>query len=405
MNILMVLSAKKYPPDRRVEREAHALVAAGHKVFLMARRGPGQRQEEIVDGVHVIRVPLPFQDKKAISDTIYFYFQRYWIYFWIVEACRRHGIEALHVHDLPYAFATTLAGRRMKIPVVFDMHEHYVEVMQDSFSTKRYRMFKPFSAPLLWALAAEEKYACRHAEKIIIVAQEHEERLLPIGVQKEQLVEISNTEDPEFFESIPIEESVRQQYEKTDQYTLLYIGGFNPHRGLETAIEAIPKVLEAIPNTRLLLVGDGESRQELEELVEKLNLQEHITFTGFVPFTHVPTYIRISDVCLLPLPVTPHIESGIANKFFQYMILGKPMIVSNTRPMIRVIEDAQCGVVFEQRNVRALAEKIIELKDDNKRKTLGQNGCKSAREKYNWQSTARALLTMYEELANLKTKG
>ena len=50
----------------------------------------------------------------------------------------------------------TLAGQRMKIPVIFDMHEHYVEVMQDSFSTKRYRMFKPFSAPLLWALANEE---------------------------------------------------------------------------------------------------------------------------------------------------------------------------------------------------------------------------------------------------------
>ena len=74
MNILMVLSTKVFPPDGRVEREARSLIGDGHNVFLMARRGPGQPAEEIVDGVHVIRVPLPFQRKKAIADFIYFFY-------------------------------------------------------------------------------------------------------------------------------------------------------------------------------------------------------------------------------------------------------------------------------------------------------------------------------------------
>ena len=405
MNILMVLSTKKYPPDRRVEREAHALAAAGHNVYLIARRGPGQMKVEIVEGVHVIRTPLPFQKIKPIADTIYFYAQRYWIYFAILRACRRYGIQALHVHDLPYAFAAVLAGRRLKIPVVFDMHEHYVEVLEDSFNTSVYRKYKPFSAPLLWLMTQEEKYACRHSTKIIVIGNEHIDRLIPLGARKEQFVEVANTDDPEFLASIPIQEEIVRQYQDSTKYTLLYIGGFNPFRGLDTAIKAMPIVLKKIPHARLLLVGDGESRRELEKLTKDLHLQDHIIFPGFVPFQHVPTYIRISDVCLLPLWVTAHIETGITNKFFQYMIFGKPMIVSNARPMVRVINETGCGLLFPDRNPQSLAEKIIELQDREKQKILGQNGYRAAREKYNWQTTVRSLLSLYDELTELKKKG
>ena len=121
MNILMVLSTKTYPPDGRVEREARDLIRDGHVLFLMARRGPGQLKRELVDGVNVIRVPLPFQSKKAISDLIYFFFQRYFIIFHIISACRNYRIDALHVHDLCYALATTLAGKFLNLPVIFDI--------------------------------------------------------------------------------------------------------------------------------------------------------------------------------------------------------------------------------------------------------------------------------------------
>ena len=64
MNILMVLSTKTYPPDGRVEREARDLLRDGHCVYLMARRVSGQAAREVVDGVNVIRVLLPFQKIK-----------------------------------------------------------------------------------------------------------------------------------------------------------------------------------------------------------------------------------------------------------------------------------------------------------------------------------------------------
>jgi glycosyltransferase involved in cell wall biosynthesis len=396
MNILMVLSAKKYPPDRRVEREAQALIGAGHRVYLMARRGPGQAKEETVDGVHVIRVPLWFQKYKPISDTIYFFMQRYLIFFRILHACRKHRIEVLHVHDLPYAFATVLAGRVLKIPVVFDMHEHYVEMLRSDFNAKQYRKFKPFSFILLGLMALEEKAACRRCRAVIVVAEEHKDRICGLGTKRDCIWEVTNTEEPDDFLSFPIDENIVRNYKQG--FVILYIGGFAPIRGLETLIEAMAAVLKAVPEARLLLVGDGCNRQELEELTERLGLSEKVTFTGFAPFEKVSTYMYLSDVCVIPHISTPHVDTTMPNKIFHQMLMGKASVVSNIPPLIRVVEDAQCGLIFEERNAASLAEKIIALKDPALRERLGENGRRAVLEKYNWRQTVQALLELYRQI-------
>jgi len=394
MNILMVLSTKVFPPDGRVEREARSLIGDGHRIFLMARRGPGQPAEETVDGVHVIRVPLPFQRRKAIADFIYFFFQRYFIFFHILRTCRKHRIQALHVHDLCYALATTLAGKLLRVPVVFDMHEHYTAMLKMSFKAKVYRKFKPFAFILLSLLRIEERIACRWARKVIVVADEHTGRIEGLGVARDNIVVVTNTEDVDYFRAFEIDESLLHKWD--EDFVILYVGGFSPHRGLETAIGAMPVVLEKLPNARLLLVGDGVIRRELEQLVRELGLAERVTFTGHEPFRIIPTYIRLSSVCLIPHISTPHIETTMPNKIFQFMMLGKPVVVSNTRPMMRIVNGADCGLIFKERDVQSLAETIIALADDNLRQRLGENGKRAVEDRYNWQETVKALLNLYQ---------
>jgi len=393
MNILMVLSTKVFPPDGRVEREARSLIGDGHRIFLMARRGPGQLIEQIVDGLHVIRVPLPFQRRKAIADFIYFFFQRYFIFFYILRACRKHRIQALHVHDLCYALATTLAGKLLRVPVVFDMHEHYTAMLKTSFEAKVYRKFKPFAFILLSLLRIEERIACRLAKKVIVVADEHIARIESLRVRRENIIVVTNTEDIDYFRAFAIDESLVHKWD--EDFVVLYVGGFSPHRGLETAIDAMPLVLETITNARLILVGDGVIRRELEQLVQDMDLAERVTFTGHQPFRMIPTYIRLSSVCLIPHISTPHIETTMPNKIFQFMMLGKPVVVSNTRPMMRVVKDAECGLIFKERNAQSLAETIIQLADDDMRRRLGENARCAVDDRYNWEKTVHALLDLY----------
>ncbi|MFQ5430402.1 MAG: glycosyltransferase family 4 protein [Phycisphaerae bacterium] len=397
MNILMVLSSHGYPPDRRVEREARDLIRDGHTVFLMARRCAGQAAAEEVDGVHVLRVPLLFQRAGPIGGLWYYFVHRYFILFRILSACRRHRIDALHVHDLPYAFATVLAGKILGIPVVFDMHDHYTFILKISYESGAYRWLKPFGFLQLTPLRIEERIACRWATSVIVVGVEHISRITQLGASREKVFVVANTEDAVVFGGYSIDESVLEKYR--DDFILLYVGIFTPSRGMETAIQSLPLILEKIPNARLLLVGDGYAKADWQRLIGELGLTAHVTFAGYQRFELLPTYIECSDVCLIPHVSNANIETGAPNKLFQFMIMGKPIVASDTRPTMRVVNDAQCGVIFEDRNAESLAAAVIQLQDDGLRRRLGENGRRAVEDRYNWQQTVQPLLEFYRSVS------
>lgn len=397
MNILMVLSTNTFPPDRRVEREARDLLRAGHRVWLLARRAPGQAAEELVDGVHVLRMPLPFQQKRVLADLAYYTVQRYIAVFHILRACRAHDIDALHCHDLPYAFAATIASWMLGLPLVLDLHEHYTAMLQMGFEAATYRRFRRFAAPLLALLRAEERFACRRAHRVIVVAREHIPRIAALGTPVEHILEITNTEDSDYFAGLPVDSQKMAEFR--GEFVILYIGGFDPERGIDTALAAMPQVLQSIPNARLLLIGKGVSRGDLEELARALGISAHVTFMDFRPFRELPSFIQLSDVFLIPHISTPLIEVTMPNKLFQPMILGKAVLVSSTGPMMRVVRDAECGLVFRERDPRSLAEQVIALRDPELCRHLGENGRRAVADRYHWKHTVQPLIDLYDELA------
>lgn len=80
------------------------------------------------------------------------------------------------------------------------------------------------------------------------------------------------------------------------------------------------------------------------------------------------------------------------------MMLGKPVVVSSTKPMMRIVNDAECGLIFEVQNPQSLAEVIIQLGDEQMRNRLGENGKRAVHNRYNWQQTVKALLQLYRGL-------
>jgi glycosyltransferase involved in cell wall biosynthesis len=104
-------------------------------------------------------------------------------------------------------------------------------------------------------------------------------------------------------------------------------------------------------------------------------------------------------VFLIPHLSTPLIEVTMPNKLFQPMILAKPVLVSSTGPMMRVVNDAQCGLVFRQGDPASLAEQIIALRDPELRARLGRNGRHAVEERYHWGQTVQPLLQAYRALA------
>ena len=171
-------------------------------------------------------------------------------------------------------------------------------------------------------------------------------------------------------------------------------------RGLDTAIQAIQEVRQCLPHIRLIILGSGRDEDYLKSLSIKLNLTHHVQFLGWIDYEDAIAYISCADIGLVPHHATASWNTTIANKLFDYMSMGKPVIVSNAAPTERIVMDEQCGIVFKDRDPKSLAEAIIKLSDRNTQECQGKRGRDAVRRKYNWGVDENRLLTAIEATVN-----
>ncbi len=401
MNIGMVLP-NSFPPDIRVEKEARCLIEQGHKVFLLAYQKNGQLKEENVNGIHVVRVSL----NNSVFWRVYRYGQ--FSIFKVHPQWKKHiqyfidkfGIEILHIHDLPLVNTGITAAKRRSIPVIADLHENYAEAVKAWNSGERSILTKIIELPLSpsrWNSHA--KKVLHKVNHIIAVINEGKEYYHDnYKIPNDRITVIMNTEDLNFYDSIEIKDEVIGRFSK--KYIISYIGGFGPHRGIDTAIRAMPNVIKAIPHAQLLLVGGKGSpkfESEIHALIKDLHLEDHVHLTGWVDFSLVPSYIVASSVCLVPHHASGHTNSTIPHKLFQYMAMKKPIVTTDCIPLKRIVEETQSGIVVPSGDANGMANAIIELYNyPDRARQYGENGRRAVEMKYNWKNEAKKLIDLYQ---------
>jgi len=112
----------------------------------------------------------------------------------------------------------------------------------------------------------------------------------------------------------------------TSHKVVAYMGTFFRFSGLPEVIRALPIELEKNPKLRLLLIGGGEQQAELSRLVAKLNLQNFVTFTGFVSYAELPGYLRVADVAINPMVPQTVSNKAFPHKVLQYMAACLPVV-------------------------------------------------------------------------------
>ncbi|MHC1577405.1 MAG: glycosyltransferase family 4 protein [Candidatus Methanospirareceae archaeon] len=349
MNICMVLGSF-FPPDIRVEKEARALISAGHRIFLLSLGKKSMPAVEDIKGINVIRV-FPAESflnrmRRFLWFNIFFDDS-----FWkrsLEGVIKQYKIEIVHVHDLPMVKTATTVAKKFDIPIIADLHENYPEGMRAwrkvkmSWKSKIFNLISP-----VWRWKRLERSVLQHVDRIIAVVEESKEHYInDCGVPPEKITVVMNAEDLEDFGNLEIDESLVRKYK--NNFVISYIGGFGPHRGMDTAIKAMPDVVEEIPDARLLLVGgkgSEEYEEELKKLCKELKVENNVEFTGWVDFRLVPSFTALSDVCLVPHHASGHTNTTIPHKLFQYMAMRKPVIVTDCKPLKRIVEECDCGIV------------------------------------------------------------
>ncbi len=120
---------------------------------------------------------------------------------------------------------------------------------------------------------------------------------------------------------------------------------------------------------------------------------------GWQDVSLFPSYVEASTVCISPLKRNLHHDTTFANKIFQYMAMGKPVVVSDSTAQANVIKQEDCGLVHEAENHEDLAEKLLQLlKNKDEAIRLGGNGRQAVLERWNWKVTSQELVNLYNNL-------
>jgi glycosyltransferase involved in cell wall biosynthesis len=233
-----------------------------------------------------------------------------------------------------------------------------------------------------------------------VVVPEAAERLKYYGIQEDKIVVVSNTEDETTFR-FDFKEADPEIIDKyKESWMISYVGGIGAHRGLDTVLKAIPYVCSQIPGLKLTIVGArGKYLDIIIKEVNKLGIGDSVEIIGWQPLEKVNSYIQASKVCLVPHNDFEHTQTTVPHKLFQYMICQKTVLVSDCRPLKRIVEDAGAGVVFRANDSRDLANKLKYMYNHPKELLeMGAKGREAAFGKYAWRHDAERLINMYAEL-------
>jgi glycosyltransferase involved in cell wall biosynthesis len=392
MKIMMLLISFDFPPDIRVEKEARALISAGHQVTLVCESRQGRLRRETWNGIEILRLPpQPVRWRKLNTAWLFVTLRNQLWERHIANLLEQERPDALHVHDLPFVGSGLHLACRFQIPLVADMHENYPAYLRARRpTTQNYLEYLSFDPE---RFARYEQRVLPQCDRVIVVIEEAAERITQLGVDPKRIFVVGNSED---VAHVPTDTSGVDL--PASALRIGYVGGVQELRGLQTAVAALPKILQQIPSAQLLIVGDGLYRPVLEEQARALGVTHAVRMEGHQPFARVHSYIAVSDICIVPHLADELVNTTIPHKLFQYMYMHKPVVVSSAKPLQRIVEACQAGKVFTSGDPTTFADAVLALRDPDIRQALGANGHRAVLERYNWQQDSKVLCQLYEGL-------
>ncbi|MFP4687120.1 MAG: glycosyltransferase family 4 protein [bacterium] len=165
-------------------------------------------------------------------------------------------------------------------------------------------------------------------------------------------------------------------------------------KGHKYCLEAFSQVLKKNPRARLLLVGDGVLRSELENMCAELSIEDMVKFAGLVPYQKIPEMLAASD-CL----VHASLREGLARVIPQAQASGRPVISFDIDGAPEAIDDRQSGILVKPKDTAGLAAAMTRVCEDNKfREKIIKQARSWVKPKFDWRHMVEEIKKCYEEL-------
>jgi len=305
----------------------------------------------------------------------------------------------LHIGSGHRGFETALVGRAVAewygIPWLYEVRSFFETTWT---SDKRYME----SAPYFHQRHATETRCMRAANFVVTLSGPMRDEIIERhGIQADKVAGIPNAVDVARFAPQSRDEQLRAELGFAGATVLGYVSNLShPREGQETLISALPKIRAAGINAKVLLVGDGARRSELESLSKKLGVAEHVVFTGSIPFEQVSAYYAQIDLFVVPRTNERAGRLVSPMKPFEAMAMGIPLLVSDLPALVEIVaDDAQPrGFTYRAEDAADLARvATASLGDPDELRRRANFAAEWVRRERTWAANGRNFVQAYEQ--------
>ncbi len=180
--------------------------------------------------------------------------------------------------------------------------------------------------------------------------------------------------------------------------TIICVAGLRPEKGHHVLLSALPLVLERVPDARLVLVGDGEMRPQLESLVESQHLDDHVEFAGTVP----EIWPRLADADVFALT---SVSEAFGMAIVEAMAAGLPVVAPDVGGIPELVVPGVCGQLFAPGDHVGLADHLANLLTSPEERARMAAAALQAAEPLRMENTVPLYFELYEELLNGRRSG
>jgi glycosyltransferase involved in cell wall biosynthesis len=369
---------------------SHSLQKLGHNVHVVAR--DQQDSEKTINGIQVHYV-------KGVGNAL----TRYWRFARsaskrIRELNKQNGFDIIH-SNLPLVPSFGVPKDSAKA-IVCAVHSTW---KGEAIVTKRDnpKELNPNEKSMLrfnFVLRSYEKKLMKRSDALIAVSKYTVNELTELyGINKNKIYVIYNGVDIERFKPRSNRIELRRELGlDPDKKVVLFVGRLYHRKGLETLLKSVPLVLKEFSNVKFVISGTGFKQKEesLRNLAKELDIEDHVTFLGYVPDNKLPLLYSASDIFVLPA-----IYENFPFAILEAQATGLPVISTNVGGISEFLVDNENGFMIEPRDPTQLTQKVLTLLQDPKlAKEMGDRGRKLIEENFDWRLITSQVIALYHKL-------
>jgi PEP-CTERM/exosortase A-associated glycosyltransferase len=299
-------------------------------------------------------------------------------------------IDLIHAHSPSLnGLAAAQAAKALGLPWVYELRYYEEDAAVDRGKTRH--------NSLRYRLAARlEQQALEQADAVTTISQALREDLIRRGIAAEKITVIPNGVDTAHFQPCEAAAELISKYDLAGKTVIGFIGSFYFYEGLEFLVDAAIELLATRSDILLLLAGDGEAVEMLQNRIPN-GLRGHFIFTGNVPHNEVRRYYSVMDILVYPRKRSRLTELTTPLKPLEAMAMEKAVVGSDVGGLRELF--GETGFLVEAENPKALANLLLRLAESaTERHTMAAKAREFVLQNRSWETSVRRYGEIYGKL-------